>query len=162
MLCRSVGTFIVFIYFCAVKQIRYENFICAIICLSSIVGCSNDRVSDAAVGECNMVEFHKEKFDSFLTQFAQFSGVCLDESFFRVCENFPGELGNVVFDRYYFSYLLPYDDECNCVPKELYCWPCYKVENKNFYLLSINVCCDVTKTECYPYVDNMLVAYDKK
>ena len=34
-----------------------------------------------------MVEYHKERVDSFFTQFAQFDAARLDKSFFRVHEN---------------------------------------------------------------------------
>ncbi|MBR5891315.1 MAG: hypothetical protein IKZ18_04710 [Bacteroidaceae bacterium] len=57
---------------------------------------------------------------------------------------------------------MPYDDECNCEAIELYYHSCYRIEQKNYYLISMIVCCDVPKTEWYPYDDNTLVTYDKK
>ncbi len=127
-----------------------------IICIFLFWSCSNG---------CNpnvVYEQHKEKFDSFLTQFAQFDGKQLDASFFRVRKQFPGERLSPEINKYYFSFLLPYDDECNCVTKELYYRPCYKIEKKNYYLVSMEACCDVTKTAWYPYDENTLVTYDKK
>ncbi len=132
-----------------------RNLYSSIICIL-LMSCSNYYKSEVAVDE-----YHKAKFDSFLTQFAQFDGKQLDESFFRVRENFPAEIGHPDIDKYYFSFLLPYDDECNCVTKELYYCPCYKIEKNNYYLVSMDVCCDVTKTAGYPYDENTLVTYDK-
>ena len=132
-------------------------FFAPIICILLFWCCSNNHSPNVAV-----YEQHNAKFDSFLTQFAQFDGKQLSESFFRVREQFPNEKFSPFIDIYYFSFLLPYDDECNCEAKELYYRPCYKIERKNYFLVSIEVCCDVTKTPGYPYSENTLVAYDKK
>ena len=127
-----------------------------IICIITLGGCSYNSHSNGAIEDGNI-----EKFDSFLTQFAQFDGKQPDYSFFRVREKFPGEKNSPEINKYYFSLLLPYDDECNCVTKDLYYLPCYKIEKKNFYIISMNICCDITKTAGYPYTDNTLATYDK-
>ena len=127
-----------------------------IICIVTLGGCSYNHHSNVAVESSNI-----EKFDSFLTQFAPFDGKLPDDSFFRVREDFPGEKNSPEINKYYFSFLLPYDDDCSCVTKELYYRPCYKIEKKNFYIVSMNICCDITKTAEYPYTDNTLVTYDK-
>ena len=128
-----------------------------IICILFFWSCSNSHSPNVAVDEQ-----YNAKFDSFLTQFAQFDGKQLDESFFRVRKQFPNEKLSPIIDRYYFSFLLPYDEECNCNVKELYYRPCYKIERKNYYLMAMEACCDITKTPGYPYDDNALVTYDKK
>ena len=132
-------------------------FFAPIICILLFWCCSNNHSPNVAV-----YEPHNAKFDSFLTQFAQFDGKQLSESFFRVREQFPNEKFSPCIDKYSFPFLLPYDEECNCEAKELYYRPCYKIERKNYFLVSIEVCCDVTKTSGYPYSENTLVAYDKK
>ena len=132
-------------------------FFTPLICILFFWSCSNSHSSNVAVDEQ-----YNAKFDSFLTQFAQFDGKQLDESFFRVRKQFPNEKLSPIIDRYYFSFLLPYDEECNCNVKELYYRPCYKIERKNYYLMAMEVCCDITKTPGYPYDDNALVTYDKK
>ena len=129
----------------------------SIICIILFWNCANNCNQNAAIEEHN-----KEKFDSFLTQFAQFDGNQPKESFFRQRNQFPNERLSPVLDKYHFSFLLPYDEECNCETKELYYTPCYKIERKNYYLISMHTCCDVTKTAWYPYEDNTLVTYDKK
>lgn len=134
-----------------------KNLYTAIVCILIYCGCSSNYNQNATIEE-----YHKEKFDSFLTQFAQFDGKQPNESFFRQRKNFPNERLSPVLDKYHFSFLLPYDDECNCEAKELYYTPCYKIERKNYYLISMHTCCDVTKTAWYPYEDNTLVTYDKK
>ena len=132
-------------------------FFTPLICILLFWSCSNSHSPNVAVDEQ-----YNAKFDSFLTQFAQFDGKQLDESFFRVRKQFPNEKLSPIIDRYYFSFLLPYDEECNCNVKELYYRPCYKIERKNYYLVAMEVCCDITKTPGYPYDDNALVTYDKK
>ena len=132
-------------------------FFAPIICILLFWSCSNSHSPNVAVDEQ-----YNAKFDSFLTQFAQFDGKQLDESFFRVRKQFPNEKLSPIIDRYYFSFLLPYDEECNCNVKELYYRPCCKIERKNYYLVAMEVCCDITKTPGYPYDDNALVTYDKK
>ena len=132
-------------------------FFTPLICILLFWSCSNSHSPNVAVDEQ-----YNAKFDSFLTQFAQFDGKQLDESFFRVRKQFPNEKLSPIIDRYYFSFLLPYDEECNCNVKELYYRPCYKIERKNYYLMAMEVCCDITKTPGYPYDDNALVTYDKK
>ena len=129
----------------------------SIICILLFWCCSNNHSPNVAVDEP-----HNAKFDSFLTQFAQFDGKQLSESFFRVREQFPNEKFSPCIDKYSFPFLLPYDEECNCEAKELCYRPCYKIERKNYFLVSIEVCCDITKTPGYPYSENTLVAYDKK
>ena len=129
----------------------------SIICILLFWCCSNNHSPNVAVDEP-----HNAKFDSFLTQFAQFDGKQLSESFFRVREQFPNEKFSPCIDKYSFPFLLPYDEECNCEAKELYYRPCCKIERKNYFLVSIEVCCDITKTPGYPYSENTLVAYDKK
>ena len=129
----------------------------SIICILLFWCCSNNHSPNVAVDEPP-----NAKFDSFLTQFAQFDGKQLDESFFRMRKQFPNEKLSPIIDRYYFSFLLPYDEECNCEAKELYYRPCCKIERKNYYLVAMEVCCDITKTPGYPYCENTLVAYDKK
>ena len=132
-------------------------FFTPLICILLFWSCSNSHSPNVAVDEQ-----YNAKFDSFLTQFAQFDSKQLSEAFFRVREQFSNEKFSPYIDKYSFPFLLPYDEECNCEAKELYYRPCYKIEKKNYYLVSIEVCCDVTKTPGYPYSENTLVAYDKK
>ena len=72
-----------------------KNLYTAIVCILVYCGCSNSYNQDAAIEEHN-----KEKFDSFLTQFAQFDGKQPNESFFRQRKNFPNEILNPVLDKY--------------------------------------------------------------
>ena len=132
-------------------------FFTPLICILLFWCCSNSHSPNVAVDEQ-----YNAKFDSFLAQFAQFDSKQLSEAFFRVREQFSNEKFSPYIDKYSFPFLLPYDEECNCEAKELYYRPCYKIEKKNYYLVSIEVCCDVTKTPGYPYSENTLVAYDKK
>ena len=132
-------------------------FFAPIICILLFWSCSNSHSPNVAVDEQ-----YNAKFDSFLAQFAQFDSKQLSEAFFRVREQFSNEKFSPYIDKYSFPFLLPYDEECNCEAKELYYRPCYKIEKKNYYLVSIEVCCDVTKTPGYPYSENTLVAYDKR
>ena len=132
-------------------------FFAPIICILLFWSCSNSHSPNVAVDEQ-----YNAKFESFLAQFAQFDSKQLSEAFFRVREQFSNEKFSPYIDKYSFPFLLPYDEECNCEAKELYYRPCYKIEKKNYYLVSIEVCCDVTKTPGYPYSENTLVAYDKK
>ena len=132
-------------------------FFTPLICILLFWSCSNSHSPNVAVDEQ-----YNAKFDSFLAQFAQFDSKQLSEAFFRVREQFSNEKFSPYIDKYSFPFLLPYDEECNCEAKELYYRPCYKIEKKNYYLVSIEVCCDVTKTPGYPYSENTLVAYDKK
>ena len=132
-------------------------FFTPLICILLFWSCSNSHSPNVAVDEQ-----YNAKFDSFLAQFAQFDSKQLSETFFRVREQFSNEKFSPYIDKYSFPFLLPYDEECNCEAKELYYRPCYKIEKKNYYLVSIEVCCDVTKTPGYPYSENTLVAYDKK
>ena len=132
-------------------------FFAPIICILLFWSCSNSHSPNVVADEQ-----HNAKFDSFLAQFAQFDSKQLSEAFFRVREQFSNEKFSPCIDKYSFPFLLPYDEECNCEAKELYYRPCYKIEKKNYYLVSIEVCCDVTKTPGYPYSENTLVAYDKK
>lgn len=132
-------------------------FFAPIICILLFWCCSNNPSPNVVADEQ-----HNAKFDSFLAQFAQFDSKQLSEAFFRVREQFSNEKFSPYIDKYSFPFLLPYDEECNCEAKELYYRPCYKIEKKNYYLVSIEVCCDVTKTPGYPYSENTLVAYDKK
>ena len=132
-------------------------FFVPIICILLFWCCSNNPSPNVVADEQ-----HNAKFDSFLAQFAQFDSKQLSEAFFRVREQFSNEKFSPYIDKYSFPFLLPYDEECNCEAKELYYRPCYKIEKKNYYLVSIEVCCDVTKTPGYPYSENTLVAYDKK
>ena len=132
-------------------------FFAPLICILLFWSCSNSHNPNVVADEQ-----HNAKFDSFLAQFAQFDSKHLSEAFFRVREQFSNEKFSPYIDKYSFPFLLPYDEECNCEAKELYYRPCYKIEKKNYYLVSIEVCCDVTKTPGYPYSENALVAYDKK
>ena len=91
-----------------------RNLYSSIICIL-LLSCSNYYKSEVAVDE-----YHKAKFDSFLTQFALFDGTQLNNSFFRVRKQFSGEHNSPEINKYYFSFLLPYDDNCNCVTKDLY------------------------------------------
>jgi hypothetical protein len=129
-----------------------------IICILILGSCSNNHHSNATSIEGSDIE----KFDSFLTQFALFDETHLNNSFFRVRKQFSGEHNSPEINKYYFSFLLPYDDNCNCVTKDLYYQPCYKIEKNNFYIISMNTCCDITKAVGYPYTDNTLVTYNKK
>ena len=132
-------------------------FFAPLICILLFWCCSNNPSPNVVADEQ-----HNAKFDSFLAQFAQFDSKQLSEAFFRVREQFSNEKFSPYIDKYSFTFLLTYDEECNCEAKELYYRPCYKIEKKNYYLVSIEVCCDVTKTPGYPYSENTLVAYDKK
>ena len=136
-------------------------FFFSLFCTLLLWGCSNKRTSNTVVEGCVTEDYHKAKFDSFLTQFAQFDGTQLNESFFKAREQYSTEINSPEINKYYFPFLLPYDDECNCEAKELCYRPCYRIEQKNYYLVSMDVCCDVTKSEWYPYDDNTLVTYDK-
>ena len=71
----------------------------AIICIILFWNCANNYNQNAAIEEHN-----KEKFDSFLTQFAQFDGNQPNESFFRQRKEFPNEIFNPVLDKYHFSF----------------------------------------------------------
>ncbi|MBR6805472.1 MAG: hypothetical protein IKM47_02985, partial [Bacteroidaceae bacterium] len=100
-------------------------FIAYIMLLS---GCSGSDSPNSAVekGITCEEEYNKSKLDSFLTQFAQYGNRRPDKSFFRVREKFPTEICSPEINKYFFSFLLPYDDDWDCVVKELYYRPCYR------------------------------------
>ena len=64
-----------------------RQFLGSIICIILFWNCANNCNQNAVTDE-----YHKEKFDSFLTQFAQFDGKQPNESFFRQRKNFPNEI----------------------------------------------------------------------
>ena len=121
-----------------------------------LAGCSGSGSTDSAT-----CEYHKEKLDTFLAQFAQYGSKLPDGSFFKVRENFPSEICSPEINKYSFSFLLPYDDEWDCVAKELYYRPCYRIEQENYHLVAIETCCDVVKNDGYPCCYNILATYGK-
>ena len=126
-----------------------KNLYTAIICILVYCGCTNSYNQNAATDE-----YQKEKFDSFLTQFAQFDGKQPDESFFEIRKQFPDEKWCPEISKILFSSYLPCEESHK--EENNFCYrPCYKIEKNNFYLVSIN-------RERYSYDDNTLVTYDKK
>ena len=121
----------------------------SIICILLFWCCSNSHSPNVAVDEP-----HNSKFDSFLTQFAQFDGKQLDESFFRMRKQFPNEKWCPEIDKHIYSSCL-FDDGL-CPPENGFCYrPCYRMERDSIYIVSI-------KKEKYSYDNNTLVTYDKK
>lgn len=120
-----------------------------IICILIFCNCSNSY-NQNAVSE----KYHKEKFVSFLAQFALFDGKQPNEQFFEVRKQFPDEKWCPEISKILFSSYLPCEESRK--EENNFCYrPCYKIEKKNFYLVSIN-------RERYSYDDNTLVTYDKK
>ena len=126
-----------------------KNLYTAIVCILVYCGCSNSYNQDAATEKHN-----KEKFDSFLTQFAQFDSNQPDESFFEIRKQFPDEKWCPEISKILISSYLPCEESHK--EENNFCYrPCYKIEKNNFYLVSIN-------RERYSYDDNTLITYDKK
>ena len=126
-----------------------KNLYTAIVCILVYCGCSNSYNQDAATEKHN-----KEKFDSFLAQFARFDGNQSNEQFFEVRKQFPEEKWCPEISKFLFSAYLPCEESRK--EENDFCYrPCYKIEKNNFYLVSIN-------REIYSYDDNALVTYDKK
>ena len=126
-----------------------KNLYTAIVCILVYCGCSNSYNQDAATEKHN-----KEKFDSFLAQFARFDGNQSNEQFFEVRKQFPEEKWCPEISKFLFSAYLPCEESRK--EENDFCYrPCYKIEKRNFYLVSIN-------REIYSYDDNALVTYDKK
>lgn len=126
-----------------------KNLYTAIVCILVYCGCSNSYNQDAATEKHN-----KEKFDSFLAQFARFDGNQSNEQFFEVRKQFPEEKWCPEISKFLFSTYLPCEESRK--EENDFCYrPCYKIEKRNFYLVSIN-------REIYSYDDNALVTYDKK
>ena len=126
-----------------------KNLYTAIVCILIYCGCSSNYNQNAVTDE-----YHKEKFDSFLTQFAQFDSNQPDESFFEIRKQFPDEKWCPEISKILFSAYLPCEESHK--EENNFCYrPCYKIEKNNFYLVSIN-------RERYSYDDNALVTYDKK
>ena len=116
-----------------------------VVCVLLFSGCSigdNKNSGVEKVIACEE-EANKSKLDSFITQFAQYGNRRPDKSFFRVREKFPTEICSPEINKYFFSFLLPYDDDWDCVVKELYYRPCYRIEQDNFHLVAMETCCDV-------------------
>ena len=121
----------------------------SIICILLFWCCSNNHSPNVVADEQ-----HNAKFDSFLTQFAQFDGKQLDESFFRMRKQFPNEKWCPEIDKHIYSSCL-FDDGL-CPPENGFCYrPCYRMERDSIYIVSI-------KKEKYSYDNNTLVTYDKK
>ncbi len=126
-----------------------KNLYTAIVCILIYCSCSSNYNQNAVTDE-----YHKEKFDSFLTQFAQFNGKQPDESFFEIRKQFPDEKWCPEISKILFSSYLPCEESHK--EENNFCYrPCYKIEKNNFYLVSIN-------RERYSYDDNTLITYDKK
>ena len=98
-----------------------------IICIVILGGCSNNRHSNATSIEGREIE----KFDSFLTQFAQFNGKQPDESFFEIRKQFPDEKWCPEISKILFSSYLPCEESHK--EENNFCYrPCYKIEKNNF------------------------------
>lgn len=140
-------------------------FISIFFCLLLLSGCSWGLASASGSSDCSddgsIENYHKAKFDSFLTQFAPYKHVGLDKSLFDVREKYSTERYEPVIDNFYFSLFLPYDDECKCEARQIVYSPCCKIERANYYIISFNGACDIPRVACYPYDDNILTTYDK-
>ena len=140
-------------------------FVSIFFCLLLISGCSCGSTSVSGSSDCSYDEsiedYHKAKFDSFLTQFAPYKHVGLDKSLFDVREKYSKERYEPEIDNFYFSLFLPYDDECKCEARQIVYRPCCKIERANYYIVSFNGVCDIPRVDCYPYDDNILAIYDK-
>ena len=130
-----------------------------VVCVLLFSGCSGTPVSTKGIA-C-VEEANKSKLDSFITQFAQYGNKLPDKSFFRVREKYPTEICSPEINKYFFSFLLPYDDDWDCVAKELYYRPCYRIEQDNFHLVAMEACCDVVNSGGYPCCYNILATYGK-
>ena len=121
-----------------------------IICFVILGGCSNNRHSNATPIEGSDIE----KFDSFLTQFAQYGNKPLDYSFFELRKQFKDEKWCPEINKFIFLTYLPFYESRN--DEKDFCYrPCYKIERNNFYIISIN-------REYYSYDDNILATYNKE
>ncbi len=136
-------------------------FFFSLFCTLLLWGCSNNRTSNAVTEGCLAEDYHKAKFDSFLTQFAPYKHVGLDKSLFDVREKYSTERYEPEIDNFYFSFFLPYDDECKCEARQIVYRPCCKIERTDYYIVSFNGVCDIPRVACYPYDDNILATYDK-
>ena len=122
-----------------------------VVCVLLFSGCSGTPVSTKGIA-CEE-EFNKAEFGSYLSQFAKFDGNGLDESFFTLRKQFPNEKWCPEISQSLFSAYLPHS--CGTDEKE-YCYrPCYRIEMKNYHLLSM-------KRERYSYDDNILATYSKQ
>lgn len=126
-----------------------------VVCVLLFSGCSigdNKNSGVEKVIACEQ-EFNKAEFGSYLSQFAKFDGNGLDESFFTLRKQFPNEKWCPEISQSLFSAYLPHS--CGTDEKE-YCYrPCYRIEMKNYHLLSM-------KRERYSYDDNILATYSKQ
>ena len=95
-------------------------------------------------------------FKNFLSYFQDFDGENLNKDFFLYNDINGAESIYADFDRFY-----PYDSTTfNCERKEPYYKPSYKIEKIDFYLISIQSCCDLP-FEGFPYEAPTLVTYSK-
>lgn len=143
------------------KAIFFTLFCC--ICSMSYVrtnGKAIEHNNNAVITMSDTLNLNKNNFDSFIIQFDMYEKRMVDKHFFNTRKEREGEMYIEITKSKYSSFI-PYDSTCNCKREEMYYHPCYKIKEKDFYIVGINGFCDITTTKAFPYCAEILVTYNK-
>lgn len=133
----------------------YKKTLMAMILLFMVqVGCL--RIHGRMLNSAVQIEHDTLSFSSFRKHFAPWSRDEIKEDFLFGSKHLDYSIATRIMAPYRF--FIPLEKDCGCEDGELYYFPAFYLEQKNYIIMTMNCVCDVPNVG-FPYDDTMLVTY---